>query len=36
MNPIDKIRRKAEGWLSKEYNEATRKEVSEMLEKKNH
>jgi len=32
MNPTDKIRRMAEGWLSNEYNEATRKEVSEMLE----
>jgi phosphoglucomutase len=32
MNNTDKIRKKAESWLSNEYNEATRKEVSEMLE----
>jgi len=29
----DEIRRKAETWLSKEFNEETRKEVLEMLEK---
>jgi phosphoglucomutase len=33
MLTIDEIRAKAEGWLSKEFNEETRKEVREMLEK---
>ncbi|MGC1391891.1 MAG: phospho-sugar mutase [Bacteroidales bacterium] len=33
MLNIDEIRAKAEGWLSKEFNEETRKEVREMLEK---
>lgn len=33
MLTIDEIRSKASSWLGKEYNEETRKEVSEMLEK---
>lgn len=32
MNTTDKIRKRAKSWLSDEFNEATRKEVSEMLE----
>ena len=33
MLSIDEIRTKAESWLGKEFNEETRKEVSEMLDK---
>jgi phosphoglucomutase len=33
MLPIDEIRRKAKTWLGSEFNEETRKEVREMLEK---
>ena len=33
MLTIDEIRSKAKSWLGKEFNEETRKEVSEMLEK---
>jgi phosphoglucomutase len=33
MLSIDEIRSKAKSWLGKEFNEETRKEVSEMLEK---
>ncbi len=33
MLSIDDIRKKAEGWLGNEFNEETRKEVREMLEK---
>ena len=31
MIPVDEIREKANGWLGKEFNEETRKEVQEML-----
>jgi phosphoglucomutase len=33
MLALDEIRKKAETWLGKEFNEATRKEVHEMLDK---
>ncbi len=33
MLPIEDIRKRARAWLGKEFNEETRKEVSEMLEK---
>ena len=31
MIPVDEIRKKANGWLGKEFNEETRREVQEML-----